>query len=88
MPSRADYVLVLFFHIRAPVEESEDCWFCAFYEDQELERSMRIYGIDSWQALIYALKIVGVELLTSDYGKKGELYCFGDNGYLGLLPMD
>jgi hypothetical protein len=78
--------------VYAPVEQSEEPhdWFCTYeiYENGELEHSMRIYGVDSWQALMLALKTVGVELLTSDYAKRGELYCFGDNQYLGVPPLD
>jgi hypothetical protein len=76
----------------APVEQTEEPhdWFCPFeiVEDGEVVKSMRIWGVDSWQALTLALKTVGVVLLTSDYAKNRQLYRYRDNENLGLLSLD
>jgi hypothetical protein len=74
----------------APVEQTEDTWFCAFeiYEDGEVVKTMRIFGVDSLQALTLALKTVAVDITYSDHGKKRELCYLGHNDDLGLLPVD
>jgi hypothetical protein len=76
----------------APLESTEEPhdWFCPFEicEDGAVVESKRVWGVDSWQALTLALKLVGTLILNSDHAKNGQLYSYCDNENLGLLSID
>jgi hypothetical protein len=52
----------------------ENHWSCAYEIDwPEGKREFAAHGVDSMQALILALKMIGSEIYTSDYHKTRKL---------------
>jgi len=60
-------------------------WRCKFEIGEPIDYARYIYGETSFQALVLALKILSVELYSSDEYKEGRLGIDGEfRGYLGL----
>ena len=59
--------------LSAPVLDGAS-WFCSFsIAWPEGERTLRVGGADSMQALVCALQLLGAELYASNYHKAGRL---------------
>jgi len=69
--------------ISEPACEKAGVWGCDYVIGwPEGERSNKIYGVDSMQALVCALQIVGAELYASEHHKSGNLsWDEPDSGY-------
>ncbi len=61
-------------HISAPVEQAPREWTCEFeigWPNQTMAK--RATGVDSMQALVLALQMIGSVIYASEYHKRGEL---------------
>lgn len=57
-----------------PEAGEKDAWSCRFEIDwPHGKRSVSAWGVDSVQAILLALQMVGAEIYTSDYHKSGNL---------------
>lgn len=55
-------------------EEQDRSWSCRYEIDwPEGRHTMEAWGVDSVQALVLALQMIGAEIYTSDYHKAGQL---------------
>ena len=52
-------------------------WFCPFRLKGLVNEEKRIFGVDSWQATILALRCVEI-ILQGEVRKGGQLYYFGE----------
>src|SRR4051794_26889772 len=58
-----------------PEEGEKDFWQCTYeIEWPDRKRTMKAAGVDSVQALLLALQLIGTELYTSNFHKSGDLY--------------
>jgi hypothetical protein len=64
-------------------EQRNGSWFCRYEVDwPEQPSSNEIGGVDSVQALVHALQIIGAEIYSSNYHKSGRLFFDSpDSGY-------
>jgi hypothetical protein len=61
--------------IFAPEAGSNGNWFCRYEIDWPDKKSeMRVGGVDSAQALVLALQIIGAEIYSSSYHEQGNLF--------------
>jgi hypothetical protein len=61
--------------IFAPEQYEPRAWSCQYEIDwPEGTRRFAAHGVDSVQALLLALKMIGAEIYTSDYHKSGKLF--------------
>jgi hypothetical protein len=59
--------------VSAP-QSDQGVWSCAYEIDwPEATRKGTAVGVDSVQALLFALKMIGAEIYTSEYHKSGNL---------------
>ena len=70
--------------IFSPKKQQKD-WSCQYeidWPDQLITR--KIHGVDSAQALVLAIYMVGTELYSSSYHKQGRLTLDGKKGDFGF----
>ena len=61
--------------IHAPEKASDGAWFCHYEINWPGENhKMDVGGVDSAQALVLALQMIGAEIYSSDYHKSGNLF--------------
>ncbi len=61
--------------IFAPEKAVNGSWFCRYEIDWPGENHrMDVGGVDSVQALVLALQVIGAEIYSSNYHKSGTLY--------------
>ena len=61
--------------ILAPEKRTNENWFCRYEIDWPDKKSeMAIGGVDSVQALVLALQIIGAEIYSSSYHQSGKLF--------------
>jgi hypothetical protein len=59
----------------APQKDASGSWACHYEVDwPEQPTSKEIFGVDSMQALVHALQIIGAEIYSSNYHKSGRLF--------------
>ncbi len=76
-----------YFEIRifAPERECGGGWICRYEVDwPEKPRTEKAGGLDSMQALVLALNMIGSEIYTSEYHKAGQLSLEGADGGYGF----
>jgi uncharacterized protein DUF6968 len=70
----ADFEIKIPIRIFAP-EQKDDDWVCRYEIDwPEGTQTMEAGGIDSVQALVVALQMIGADIYSSSYHKTGKLF--------------
>ena len=78
--------------VYSPVKVSDEEWTCEYkLEGFSTERVRKAIGVDSYQALYLALKILATEVAITDEYKSGRLSLFGEAGFdikemMGFVP--
>lgn len=78
--------------VYAPEKISDNEWKCEYrLVGFSKDRARKAYGVDSYQALYLALKILATEIAITDEYKGGKLTLFGKadfdiNEMMGFLP--
>jgi hypothetical protein len=63
-------------------ELDDGSWFCTYaIQWPDGERSVKVGGVDSMQALVCAMQLLGAEIYASNYHKAGRLSLEGQSGY-------
>jgi hypothetical protein len=61
--------------IFAPEKSTRSSWICRYEIDWPGEKhKMEVGGVDSVQALVLALQLIGAEIYSSNYHKSGKLF--------------
>jgi hypothetical protein len=71
--------------IFAPEHQRDGCWLCRYEIDwPDGRKSVASGGVDSFQALVLALQMIGSELYATNYHDQGKLSLDGVVGGYGF----